>query len=241
MRKTRPFFLLAVIIFVIVGCLLAANFRKQIQHVVLTDEALAHYSVVSIRPETGMAAMAESPETKLANVQTTSASELAARSSLIVVATPTGLREAFQETVLSEMKIRQILKHEDSKPIQDKILVYEPIRVNSWGRVLLLEGALNLMQVDRQYLLCLNFYEKPSGYRLNEDEQRMYLLANPHVGILALEEPIAELRVLADDHSRLYKDIQQYDYLFSNDVERNMYLSLRETFLQTWLPEHGKD
>lgn len=240
MNHVRRFFLVAILVIIVAGFAVAASLRGNMLYVELTDETMANYLISKtdlMAADIEMAELvAETGEVYTPMVKIVDASDLATKSSLIVRVTPTGNREAFRREILSEVTVLEVLQNKDGELIPDRILVFEPVMVVIGGNRIRFESPLNLMQMGREYVLCLNFFTKPEGYKKTVEESRMYLLSNPHFGIFALQDPITEIFVEEGISELTYQEIQSFDYLFSNEREREQYLQLRASFLASWLP-----
>ena len=230
MKKVNRVLAVLILLVILAGIIVALHFRRDISMIPWSDDTIEKFLVEKIDMEAEMKEMGESNGSQ--DVFYLTASDLEQKSSILVLASPTGKREIFQESILTELEISNIFKNENNRPIQDHILVFEPIAVNLWGKVLSLKSPLNLMLRGKEYILCLNFYGKPEDYHLKDIEQSMYLLSNPYTGIIPLEDPPSNVYLHTGDTKPSYHEIMDYAYVFSNDSEEAFYLTLRENFIK---------
>ncbi|MDR0671121.1 MAG: hypothetical protein LBF64_02300 [Oscillospiraceae bacterium] len=211
---------LAAIVF---GVVRARSLRAALPVFDPTDEAIAAYAVYRVPAQDEILFGGAGPDDAQALWET---------SDIIVQASPTGRREAFESEALSEVEVTAVWKAGRGVTPGEKVFVYEPVFISPPAYRpphVRSRGVNMLMQADRSYILCLRFYEKPEGYRYREAELRTYLLAFPACGIFPLRDPMSVFFLTPrDEPGPSYAEVRPYDCLAENEVEFQAFSALRE-------------
>lgn len=229
--------LIIVALGLIIWCVVAAvDFRKNLPEFVPTDEAMRDYTMSQSMP-TVFINPGEDPTTEVAPLPT--AEDIIADSEVIVKVTPTGHRELLSLSLLTEVTVDEVLKSGRNIATGDTLLIHEWVNISTiagnediHGHYVAITGNNNIMQSDRSYIACLDFYEQPEGYKYSEDELRIYVFANQHFGLFPVERPEDYALILpaGEGEEVTYSEIQPYDVLAGSEKEFQDYLTLWDGF-----------
>ena len=142
--------ILSMLAFIYMACIQRASWHE----VIINQELLDGYQIMnSVDFTTKQAAP--------------SLSELVGESQIIVEVEGTDNHEELEYTILSEVRVKKVYKGDDL--LVDKVIfIYELFYINNNNSYVISDGGYMLMQPNTSYILFLNFYEKPEGYKYTE-------------------------------------------------------------------------
>ena len=185
--------ILSMLAFIYMACIQRASWHE----VIINQELLDGYQIMnSVDFTTKQAAP--------------SLSELVGESQIIVEVEGTDNHEELEYTILSEVRVKKVYKGDDL--LVDKVIfIYELFYINNNNSYVISDGGYMLMQPNTSYILFLNFYEKPEGYKYTEKDKNTYLLSKVHFG---------KYSTFVEQNTKLYDpDPETNDYLLYKQVK----------------------
>ena len=221
----RRLFAVGTVLLIVVGTYMAIVFKGNIRSFVITDDSISNFAIAIYHID---------------EIVNYSVDDLVNSSDTIIVAIPTGKRELRRDYIVTEVKIVKVLKTTYDLKQNSIIYVHEPVYINCVknNEYLLLDGINNIMQTDNNYLLFLEFYQKPEGYKYNENEMRTFLFSKQFISVYSLDNSVKPLFIDDDyENSFLYKEIRDYD-LVMEEKYYDTYMKLRCDVLHIFNIEH---
>lgn len=230
-KRIRYLIYVVILVIIGIGIKAAIDFRADIPRDSFADDVVSQYRCQRSDPFPDYGGANEELISNDYEQAKTTAEELYAESNVILRVTPTGVQELYKGAVLSEMEVLEVLKQDDHRQTEEKILVYEPLSVLTQIQSIMFMTSANIMQVGREYIVCLDFFEKPEGYNYKNVEERTYVLANQFFGKFPAADPTYTYMEYDSEDDRSYGELKPYDYLFGEEAEMEQDLSLRRAFL----------
>lgn len=155
--------------------------------------------------------------------------ELIAESETIISATSTDNHLMQEYSVLTEVIVNEVYKG-DINLVGQSIYVYEPFIISNQYAVS--DGGYMLMLPQSEYILFLNFFEQPSGYRYSDADKNTYLLSKIQWSKFhnTTEHNTMPYKPNPDDYS-CYEEIKNYVFLSYSQEEIDAYTDLHEQVL----------
>lgn len=145
-------------------------------------------------------------------------------SDLVVKVRATSERKAKYESMLTKVKVLDVYKGDNALLDQD-IYVYEHTNLlyTDEGFKLDISMQCNLMQVDREYYLLLEFFKQPEGYKYDSVSSRTYLLHNICYGKFSDLE-YADLPDINIEEGITYGEVSGLDVLYNPKDDKDKIL-----------------
>lgn len=217
MKKERHIFLAAIIITLLLLCCLSLYIRGSFQDYAVNEKHLDSLPLMSATEFT--------PKDKFPEVDS-----LVSASSIILLVEGLDEHIQFEYSILSACKVIEVYKGSEDIPIisGEVIYVHEPFVVANGFCAS--DSGYMLMQNQRKYVLFLNFYEQPEGYRYSDIDMRTFLLANVPWGKVAVKwlETSAYVPDINVGVYRSYESLKEYMLISISESEIKSYRSLCE-------------
>lgn len=136
----------------------------------------------------------------------------------IVRGKTTGKRKVLYGTILTEIKVLQVLKGD----IKSKIIyIYEPIAIENKS-IWTFEGY-NFIKENKEYIFCVTDLK-------NKKEKNTYIYSTPLCGKFPLEYKDTDFQVFSEDSvsgksSEIYSKFSGYEQIFISKEKKKKYLS----------------
>ncbi|OXM16587.1 hypothetical protein [Paenibacillus herberti] len=228
MRSYR--FVLAVIIFLVAGALVAgyktkASFNSNVE----LGDYLEHSDMIL--------SLDESQEYSSIYFDNTiqSVEDLSAKSELIIKAKPSNDRKNFTQAVRSMIEVLEVYK--GNKQIEGtNLYLFEPSHF--YGKNYFSLGGYQLMQKDKEYILFLKSLKKPTNYSYSEDEAKSYMPVSSYYGKFPIQHnnDSASYLLTRDelDNGIPYSKIQSWDVLTSKEEVLLRFIEIKQAVILSY-------
>lgn len=223
--KTRTICIILSGIFLLSGIVMSLSYRSNLKTADLSDENLAHFSVLS------------SADTEFMPLEEPDADKIVNDAEAILRVRATGNRTLTKYDILTEVVIEDIIRPYKDFNIGDSIYIYEEISVtmpeNGYYDRLDFKTISNMMQKNEEYIVFLKFFKRPDGYKYSEKEQRTFLLTDKNFAVISPDkEPSYAIVGNNINNTVTYEEVKNVTCIVSKESLFKLYKDTRLLLLE---------
>lgn len=212
-------------IFLLSGIAISLSYRSNLKTADLSDENLAHFSVLS------------SADTEFMPIEEPDADKIVNDADTILRVRATGNRTLTKYNIFTEAVIEDIIRPYKDFKVGDSIYVYEDISVtmpgNGYYDRLNFKTISNMMQKNEEYIVFLKFFKRPDGYKYSEKEQRTFLLTDKNFAIISPDkEPSYAIVGNSINNTVTYEEVKNVTCIVSKESLFKLYRDTRLLLLE---------
>jgi len=224
--KERRIFFIAFCAIILIGVMIALSFRMSIPSFEITNETLEDLPFCGYNLD------------EFTNSVPPSVQQLSEDSVLIVQVKPTGNRELCKgendAETLTEVVIESVMKSTNNIKQGDTIYVHEPVYIG-YTRIhvdVRLRSINNIMQEEKSYLLCLQYFSRPEGYKYSEKDLHTFFYTSELYGAYPMQTSLACISNL-ENFEKTYGETKQYDCVANNKTYYDNFMKLRKELFES--------